>query len=121
MQAYGRRCTRSISYYDTRHSRRPRAGSHHGGWGVTAQDKSALYAVVLIVGLALMISPLPEGTLLLSLLLSYFGYQLTGSLHLTLATYLVTFLLTLVLIKKLHLIAKSKTQLENLRSHARAE
>jgi hypothetical protein len=66
-----------------------------------------------------MISPLPEGTLLLSLLLSYFGYQLTGNLYITGAIYVVTFLVTLGLIQKLHLIAKFKTRLAKLRGRAR--
>jgi len=91
------------------------------GWGALRKIWAALYTLVLLVGLAVMISPLPEGTLLLSLLLSYFGYQLTGNLYVTGAIYVVTFLFTLVLIQKLHLIAKFKTQLAKLRDRARAK
>lgn len=79
------------------------------------QLKSAIYTLILIVGLAIMISPLPEGTIILSLILSYFGYRLTGNIYITIATYIVTFIITIVLIKKLDLIAKFKVQLRKIR------
>jgi TctA family transporter len=62
-----------------------------------------------------MISPLPEGTIVLSFVLSYFGYWLTGNIYVTIAPYLVTFIITIVLIKKLDLVAKFKGQLEKIR------
>jgi hypothetical protein len=76
---------------------------------------SIIYTLILIVGLAIMISPLPEGTIVLSFVLSYFGYWLTGNIYVTIATYLVTFIITIVLIKKLDLVAKFKGQLEKIR------
>jgi hypothetical protein len=76
---------------------------------------SILYTLILIVGLVIMISPLPEGTIMLSLVLSYFGYRLTGSIYVTVATYIVTFIITLVLIKKLDLVVKFKKQLRKIR------
>ena len=76
---------------------------------------SILYTLVLLIGLAIMISPLPEGTIILSLVLSYFGYTLTGSIYVTIATYILTFIITIVVIKKLRLIAKFKAQLRKIR------
>jgi uncharacterized membrane protein len=77
---------------------------------------SILYTLILIVGLVIMISPLPEGTIMLSFVLSYFGYRLTGNIYVTVATYIVTFIITLVLIKKLDLVIKFKKQLQKIRS-----
>ncbi len=110
---------RFITYCDIINHGHPRTEVTTVGWGALRKIWGALYTVVLLVGLAVMISPLPEGTLLLSLLLSYFGYRLTGNLYVTGAIYVVTFLVTLVLIQKLHLIAKFKAQLEKLRGPAR--
>lgn len=76
--------------------------------------KSAIYVSILVVSLAIMISPLPEGTIILSLIISYFGYKLTGNIYVTIATYIVTFVITLILIKKLNLIAKFKAQLKKI-------
>ena len=76
--------------------------------------KSAIYVSILVVSLAIMISPLPEGTIILSLIISYFGYKLTGNIYVTIATYTVTFVITLILIKKLNLIAKFKAQLKKI-------
>ncbi len=76
---------------------------------------SVIYTLILIAGLAIMISPLPEGTIMLSFVLSYFGYRLTGNIYVTIATYLVTFIITIVLIKKLDLVAKFKGQLKKIR------
>lgn len=76
--------------------------------------KSAIYVSILVVSLAIMISPLPEGTIILSLIISYFGYRLTGNIYVTIATYIVTFVITLILIKKLNLIAKFKAQLKKI-------
>jgi len=78
--------------------------------------KSVIYTVILVVGLAIMISPLPEGTFVLSLILSYFGYKLTGNIYLSIATYVVTFTITILLIKKLNLVSKFKAQLKKIRS-----
>ena len=76
--------------------------------------KSAIYVSILVVSLTIMISPLPEGTIILSLIISYFGYKLTGNIYVTIATYTVTFVITLILIKKLNLIAKFKAQLKKI-------
>lgn len=78
--------------------------------------KSVIYTIILVVGLAIMISPLPEGTFVLSLILSYFGYKLTGNIYLSIATYVVTFTITILLIKKLNLVSKFKAQLKKIRS-----
>jgi hypothetical protein len=77
--------------------------------------KSAFYAVVLILGLIIMISPLPEGTIILSLIFSYFGYRITGNIYITIGTSLVTFIVTIILIKKLNLVSKFRTRLKSLR------
>ena len=78
--------------------------------------KSILYTLLLLLGLAVMISPLPEGTVILSLILSYFGYKLTGNIYITIATYLVTFIITIILIKKLNLINRFKVKLRTIRA-----
>ena len=77
--------------------------------------KTILYTLLLLLGLAVMISPLPEGTIVLSLILSYFGYQLTGNIYVTIATYVVTFIITIFLIKKLNLISRFKAKLRSIR------
>lgn len=78
--------------------------------------KSIVYMIILTVGIAVMMSPLPEGTIILSFVLSYFGYTLTGNIYVTIAIYIVTFIVTIILIKKLDLIAKFKAQLKKIRS-----
>ncbi len=83
--------------------------------------KSAIYTVILIVGIAIMISPLPEGTIILSFVLSYFGYTLTGNIYVTVVIYIGTFIITIILIKKLNLIAKFKAQLKKIRSQKTSE
>lgn len=85
-------------------------------WVLLKKIKSAVYASILVAGLAVMISPLPEGTVILSLILSYFGYELTGNIYITIATYIVTFLITIILIKKLNLITTFKAHLKKIRS-----
>ncbi len=85
-------------------------------WVLLKKIKSVVYTSILVAGLAVMISPLPEGTLILSLILSYFGYELTGNIYITIATYIVTFLVTIILIKKLNLITTFKTHLKKTRS-----
>ncbi|MCW4052014.1 MAG: hypothetical protein NWE78_02240 [Candidatus Bathyarchaeota archaeon] len=81
--------------------------------------KSAFYAVVLIMGLIIMISPLPEGTIILSLLFSYFGYKFTGNIYITIATSAVTFVVTIILIKKLNLISRFNAKLKTLRADSK--
>lgn len=76
--------------------------------------KSVVYTVILVVGLAVMISPLPEGTFILSLMLSYFGYKLTGSIYSAIATYVITFAITILVIKKLNLVSKFRAQLKKI-------
>jgi hypothetical protein len=83
--------------------------------------KSAFYAVVLILGLIVMISPLPEGTIILSLILSYFGYRFTGNIYITIGTSLVTFIVTIILIKKLNLVSRFHTKLKSLRAHSNGD
>ncbi len=83
--------------------------------------KSAFYAVVLILGLIVMISPLPEGTIILSLILSYFGYRFTGNIYITIGTSLVTFIITIILIKKLKLVSRFHTKLKSLRAHSNGD
>lgn len=83
--------------------------------------KSAFYAVVLVLGLIIMISPLPEGTIILSLILSYFGYRLTGNIYVTIGTSLVTFIVTIILIKKLNLVSRFHKRLKSLRAHSNGD
>lgn len=83
--------------------------------------KSAFYAVVLIMGLIIMISPLPEGTIILSLIFSYFGYKFTGNIYITIATSAVTFIVTIILIKKLNLVSRFHTKLKSLRADSKGD
>ena len=85
-------------------------------WVSLKKIKSVILTLILAVGLAIMLSPLPEGTIILSLILSYFGYKLTGNIYITIATYIFTFIITIILIKKLNLIAKFKARLKKIRS-----
>ncbi len=83
--------------------------------------KSAFYAVVLVLGLIIMISPLPEGTIILSLILSYFGYKFTGNIYITIGTSLVTFIVTIILIKKLNLVSRFHKRLKSLRADSNGD
>jgi uncharacterized membrane protein len=53
-----------------------------------------------------MISPFPEGSLILAFVLGFFGYQFTGNLTITIAISITTFLSTLILTWKFHLLQK---------------
>jgi hypothetical protein len=74
------------------------------------------YLLILAVALFIMISPFPEGTIILSFILGYFGYHFSGgSLWTAVLTYVITFPITLFLTKKLHLIGKFKREFKRIR------
>jgi hypothetical protein len=54
----------------------------------------------------MMISPFPEGTIILTIVLGYFGYRFTGNWTLTIAISAITFITTLILSWKFHLLQK---------------
>jgi len=77
---------------------------------------STFYLLILAVALFVMISPFPEGTIILSFILGYFGYTFSGrSLWTAVLTYVITFPITLILTKKLHLIGKFKKEFKRIR------
>ena len=86
-------------------------------WESLKKIKDMIYFAVLAFGLAIMISPLPEDTMILSLALSYLGYNLTGNIYITILIYVATFIITIILIKKLRLIAKFKARLKHARAY----
>jgi len=77
---------------------------------------SLFYLLILAVALFIMISPFPEGTIILSFILGYFGYHFSGgSLWTAVLTYVITFPITLIITKKLHLIGKFKKEFKRIR------
>jgi hypothetical protein len=77
---------------------------------------SLFYLLILAVALFIMISPFPEGTIILSFILGYFGYHFSGgSLWTAVLTYVITFPITLIVTKKLHLIGKLKKEFKRIR------
>ena len=84
---------------------------------IKAKDKitNVIYTIILVAGLFIMISPLPEGTIILSFALSMIGFKFANNIYFSKLTYIITFPITLIMIKKLHLIEKFKKQYNKIK------
>ena len=81
------------------------------------QIKNVLITVILAIGLFMMISPLPEGTIIISFVLSLLGFKFTHDPRVSVVIFIVTFIATLAIIKKYDLINVFKERMKKLRAN----
>jgi len=77
--------------------------------------KRFLIILVLTVAVVWLLTPIPEGSIILSVILAYFGYQLTLDFSTSVLIFLVTFMLTLLVFSRLKLLEKLRRTLKKYR------
>jgi len=74
--------------------------------------KRFLIILVLTVAVVWVLTPIPEGSIILSVILAYFGYELTLDFSTSVLIFLVTFMLTLLVFSRLKLLEKLRRTLK---------
>jgi hypothetical protein len=78
--------------------------------------KKYVAIVILAAAIVWMLTPIPEGSIILSVILAYFGYKLTLDFQTSVLIFIITFMLTLTIFSKLKLLEKLRTSLKKYKS-----
>jgi hypothetical protein len=79
---------------------------------IAQKVKRFLIILVLTVAVVWVLTPIPEGSIILSVILAYFGYELTLDFSTSVLIFLVTFMLTLLVFSRLKLLEKLRRTLK---------
>jgi hypothetical protein len=77
--------------------------------------KKYLAIIFLAIAVFWMLTPIPEGSIILSIILAYFGYKLTLDFDTSVLIFILSFMFTLTIFSKLKLLEKLKTLLKKYR------